>query len=78
MTSIDGTKVTLTILALCVPELSHDILLGTKELEKYKISICPHLGEARMETDEGEVIFPMLDGKAIMDMKKSLSPKHSC
>jgi hypothetical protein len=65
LTTITGSQVVVTILALCVPNLSHDILLGTKDLERYQVSVSPHMGQARMSIGNEEVSFPMLNDHSI-------------
>jgi hypothetical protein len=69
LTTITGSQVVVTILALCVPNLSHDLLLGTKDLERYQVSVSPHMGQARMSIGNEEVSFPMLNDHSITQLQ---------
>jgi len=46
------------------------ILLGTRDLERYKIDVSSHRGEAKMELREGTVAFPMLDATQITHLQQ--------
>jgi hypothetical protein len=70
MTTVTGQLVTATILALCMPELQYDILLGTKDLERYRVSVAPHMGEARMTFGAEEVIFPMFTEASVLKLQQ--------
>jgi len=69
LTTTTGSQVVVTILALCVPNLSHDLLLGTKDLERYQVSVSPHMGQARMRIGNEEVSFPMLNDHSITQLQ---------
>jgi hypothetical protein len=77
LTTVTCQQVTVTILALCVKNLSHDILLGTRDMERYRLCVIPHLGEARMQTDEGDLIFPMLNGTTISTLLRVQAEKNN-
>jgi hypothetical protein len=76
LTTVTCQQVTVTILALCVKNLSHDILLGTRDMERYRLCVVPHLGEARMQTDEDNFIFPMLNGTTITNLLRAQAEKN--
>jgi hypothetical protein len=76
LTTVTCQQVTVTILALCVKKLSHDILLGTRDMERYRVCVVPHLGEARMQAEEGDLIFPMLNGTTISNLLKAQAEKN--
>jgi hypothetical protein len=76
LTTVTCQQVTVTILALCVKNLSHDILLGTRDMERYRVCVVPHLGEARMQTEEGDLIFPMLNGTTINNLLRAQTEKN--
>ena len=76
LTTVTCQQVTVTILALCVKNLSHDILLGTRDMERYRVCVVPHLGEARMQTEEGDLIFPMLNGTTISNLLRAQAEKN--
>jgi hypothetical protein len=65
LTTVTGREVVVIILALCVPDLTHDLLLGTRDLERYQVSVIPHLGQAKMTIGYEEMVFPMLDDESI-------------
>jgi len=65
LTTVLGEKITIVILAHCAKDLSHDILLGTRDLEKYRISVVSHRGEAHMLVGSRVEVLPMLDGTQI-------------
>ena len=72
MTTVTGREVSTILPALCVPNLSHEILLGTKDLERYQVSVIPHLGQAKMTIGDDEVIFPMMDEVSIFELQNNL------
>ena len=61
LTTIWGDHVTATLQALCVKDLRHDLLLGMRDLHRYKVSVMPHRGEAQMQIGDDIEVFPMLD-----------------
>jgi hypothetical protein len=65
ITSIEGELISFTVLAFCTNRLKHDILLGTRDLERYKIDVSSYRGEAKMELQDKAVAFPMLDATQI-------------
>jgi hypothetical protein len=73
MTTVQGERVTIVILAHCAKDLSHDILLGTKDLEKYRISVVSHRGEAHMLVGNTLEVLPMLDGTQISHLQYRLA-----
>jgi hypothetical protein len=73
ITTVTGREVATVLPALCVPDLSHDILLGTKDLERYQVSIIPHLGQAKMTIGYEEMVFPMMDEVSISELQYSLN-----
>jgi hypothetical protein len=77
LTTIVGEKITIVILAHCANDLTHDILLGTKDLEKYKISVVSHRGEAHMMIGNTMEILPMLDGTQISHLQYRLAKVKS-
>jgi hypothetical protein len=72
ITTITGHEVVTVLPALCVPDLSHEILLGTKDLERYQVSVIPHLGQAKMTIGYEEMIFPMMDEISISELQRNL------
>ena len=70
LTTVWGDEVTATLLALCVKNLSHDLLLGMRDLERYKVSVIPHRGEAQMQIGDSIEVFPMLDGVQIRHLQE--------
>jgi hypothetical protein len=72
ITSITGREVITILPALCVPNLSHEILLGTKDLERYQVSVIPHLGQAKMTIGYEEMVFPMMDEVSINELQNNL------
>jgi hypothetical protein len=70
MTTVTGQLITATILALCMPELQYDILLGTKDLERYRVSVAPHMGEARMTIGTKEFLFPMFTETSVLKLQE--------
>ena len=73
LTTIWGDHITATLQALCVKDLRHDLLLGMRDLHRYKVSVMPHRGEAQMQIGEDIEVFPMLDCdqiKKLQDMTK--------
>jgi hypothetical protein len=77
LTTVLGEKITVVILAHCANDLSHDILLGTKDLEKYQISVVTHRGEAHMTVGNKTEILPMLDGTQISHLQYRLAKVKS-
>jgi len=75
LTTILGERVTIVTLAHCVNGLNYDLLLGTKDLERYQLSILPHRGEAHMQIGNTVEIFPMLDSLQIRLLQAGLSRK---
>jgi hypothetical protein len=73
LTTVEGELVSFIILAFCTNKLKHDILLGTRDLERYKIDVSSHRGEAKMELLDGIVAFPMLDSAQITHLQKLAS-----
>jgi len=69
LTTLHNEQVVIVIAAMCVPNLSHDILLGTKDLERYNMAIVPGMGEATMMIGSQPVIFPMMDDEAIDNLQ---------
>ena len=80
LTTVTGREVVAIIVALCVPNLSNDLLLGTRDLERYQISVIPHLGQAKMNAGDDELVFPMLDEGSILQLQQNLhnNNKHRC
>ena len=72
ITTITGREVVTVLPALCVKDLSHEILLGTKDLERYQVSVIPHLGQAKMTIGYEEMIFPMMDAISIWELQNNL------
>jgi hypothetical protein len=70
MTTVEGEQISFTVLAFCTDRLKHDILLGTRDLERYKIDVSSHRGEAKMELPDGNVAFPMLDAAQITHLQQ--------
>jgi hypothetical protein len=77
LTTVTGREVVAIILALCVPDLSHDLLLGTRDLERYQVSVIPHLGQAKMTIGDEEMIFPMLDEESIRQLRHNIKSIHN-
>jgi len=75
LTTLLGERVTIVTLAHCVKRLNYDLLLGTKDLERYQLSIMPHRGEAHMQVGNNVEIFPMLDSLQISLLQEGLSRK---
>jgi hypothetical protein len=75
LTTVLGEKITLVTLAHCVRGLGQDLLLGTRDLERYQLSILPHRGEAHMQIGNTIEIFPMLDRLQIRRLQEGLSRK---
>ena len=73
ITTTTGRDVITILPALCVPDLSHEILLGTKDLERYQVSVVPHLGQAKMMIGYEEMVFPMLDNTSISELQNNLN-----
>jgi len=73
LTTVEGELISFIILAFCTDKLKHDILLGTRDLERYKIDVSSHRGEAKMELPDGVVAFPMLDSAQITHLQKLAS-----
>jgi hypothetical protein len=73
LTTVEGELISFIILAFCTDKLKHDILLGTRDLERYKIDVSSHRGEAKMELLDGVVAFPMLDSAQITHLQKLAS-----
>ena len=72
ITTVMGREVTTVLPALVVPDLSHEILLGTKDLERYQVSVIPHLGQAKMTIGYEELVFPMMDEVSITELQNNL------
>jgi len=70
VTTVEGELISFTVLAFCTDKLKHDILLGTRDLERYKIDVSSHRGEAKMELRDGTVAFPMLDATQITHLQQ--------
>ena len=69
LTTVMGEQITILILAHCVTDLSHDLLLGTRDMERYKLSVMTHRGEAQMQIGDTIEILPMLDGGQISHLQ---------
>jgi len=69
VTTVEGELISFTVLAFCTDKLKQDILLGTRDLERYKIDVSSHRGEAKMELTDGTVAFPMLDTTQITHLQ---------
>jgi hypothetical protein len=69
LTPVWGDQVSAILLALCVKNLGHDLLLGTRDLERYKISVIPHRREAQMRIDDKVVVFPTWDSRHFKQLK---------
>jgi hypothetical protein len=67
LTTVTGREVVATILALCVPNLTKTLLLGTRDLERYQISVTPYLGQVRSE----EMASP-IDEESISQLQHNL------
>jgi hypothetical protein len=72
ITTVTGREVVTVLPALCVPDLSHEILLGTKDLERYQVSVIPHLGQAKMTIGYEEMVFLMMDEVSITELQYNL------
>jgi len=73
LTTVRGERVTIVVLAHCAKNLSHDILLGTRDLEKYRISVVSHRGEAQIMVGDSLEILPMLDDTQISHLQYRLA-----
>jgi hypothetical protein len=73
LTTVEGESISFTVLAFCVGRLKHDILLSTRELERYKIDISLHRGEVKMELLDDVVVFPMLGSAQMTYLQKLTS-----
>jgi hypothetical protein len=73
LTTVQGERIMIVVLAHCAKGLSHDLLLGTKDLEKYKISVVSHRGEAHMLVGDTVETLPMLDGTQISHLQYRLA-----
>ena len=73
ITTVEGELISFIILAFCTDKLKHDILLGTRDLERYKIDVSSHRGEAKMELLDSVVAFPMLDSAQITHLQRLAS-----
>jgi len=73
LTTVLCEKMTLVILAHCAEGLSHDLLLGTNDLEKYRISVVSHMGEAHMQMGDTIKVLPMLHGTQISHLQYCLA-----
>jgi hypothetical protein len=79
LTTVLGEKITIVILAHCANDLSHDILLGTRDLEKYRISVVSHRGEAHIMVGNRVEVLPMLDGTQVSHLQYRLAKvKDEC
>jgi hypothetical protein len=76
LTTLLGERITIVTLAHCVKGLNYDLLLGTKDLERYQLSILPHRGEAHMQIGSRNEVFPMLDSRQIRLLKAGLARKE--
>jgi len=72
ITTVTGREVTTVLPALVIPDLSHEILLGTKDLERYQVSVIPHLGQAKITIGYEELVFPMMDEVSITELQINL------
>ena len=73
LTTIQGEHINILILAHCVQDLSHDLLLGTRDLERYQISVMAHRGESQMQINDTIEYLPMLDGLQISRLQRLTS-----
>jgi len=73
LTTVQGERITIVVLAHCAKGLSHDLLLGTRDLERYKISVVTHRGEAQMQVGDTVEKLPMLDGTQISHLQYRLA-----
>jgi hypothetical protein len=79
LTTILGEHINILILAHCVKDLSHDLLLGTRDLERYQISVMAHRGESQMQINDTIEYLPMLDGLQISRLQRlTLGDKPLC
>ena len=79
VTTVEGELISFTVLAFCTDRLKHDVLLGTRDLERYKIDVSSHRGEAKMELSDGTVAFPMLDATQITHLQHlALGEEEDC
>jgi hypothetical protein len=79
LTTITGEHIKILILAHCVKDLSHDLLLGTRDLERYQISVMAHRGESQMQINDTIEYLPMLDGLQISQLQRfTLGDKPLC
>jgi len=79
LTTILGEHINILIVAHCVKNLSHDLLLGTRDLERYQISVMAHRGESQMQINDTIEYLPMLDGLQISQLQRlTLGDKPMC
>jgi hypothetical protein len=79
LTTIMGEHINILILAHCVKNLGHDLLLGTRDLERYQISVMAHRGESQMQINDTIEYLPMLDGLQISQLQRlTLGDKPMC
>jgi hypothetical protein len=76
LTTVKGEQITIIILAHCVTDLSHDLLLGTRDMERYKLSVMAHRGEAQMQIGDTIEILPMLDGGQISHLQTLMTEEQ--
>jgi hypothetical protein len=76
LTTVRGEQITILILAHCVTDLSHDLLLGTRDMERYKLSVMAHRGEAQMQIGDTIEILPMLDGGQISRLQSLMKEEQ--
>jgi hypothetical protein len=76
LTTVKGEQITIIILAHCVTDLSHDLLLGTRDMERYKLSVMAHRGEAQMQIGDNIEILPMLDGGQISHLQTLMTEEQ--
>jgi len=76
LTTVKGEQITILILAHCVTDLSHDLLLGTRDMERYKLSVMAHRGEAQMQIGDTIEILPMLDGGQISRLQSLMKEEQ--
>ena len=70
LTNIQGEHINILVLAYCVQDLSYDLLLGTRDLMGYQISVMLHRGEAQMQINDTIEYLPMLDGLQISQLQR--------
>ena len=79
LTTIQGEHINILVLAYCVQDLSYDLLLGTRDLVRYQISVMLHRGEAQMQINDTIEYLPMLDGLQISRLQRlALGGKPMC